>query len=424
MMKRLFATLWLLPLIGFSQTEQDIESQLGQIKGQIDLNQRETKAVQATITDLKKKGDQLKLDFLHLELKKFGYPIGVESEQTKHKAMVISYNEKHEQANWVFHKILPDVAEGNFTRTNDFRVDSTISTLSSQQEDYFLVKKGVNGEKVYDGFGYDRGHLAPSADFRWNQEALSESYFYSNMAPQDPLLNREKWAELEGILRAYVIRTKHPLYVVTGPILNDSLPKIIRSVNEVSIPKQFFKAVYDPIDGQAMAFILSNDYCKKLIRNYAVSIDEVEKASGLNLFPNIKNQEAIEVKFEFKHWLPEGQKNDAQPLSASALPKNAVNTVDAKKFMKTGKKKTVCGTVVSTKKSKKGNTFLNLDKSFPNHIFSATIWKSNAINFSYEPHVYLMGKEVCIKGKIGDNQGIPTINIEKEEAIELLNSPE
>jgi endonuclease G len=49
--------------------------------------------------------------------------------------------------------------------------------------------------------GWDRGYLAPSADFRWSEKALSESYFYSNMSPQLDDFNREGWAELEGLLR-------------------------------------------------------------------------------------------------------------------------------------------------------------------------------------------------------------------------------
>ncbi len=420
MMIRTLAILFLLPLTGMSQ-DKTLE-ELKQVQKKIKANESQTKEAKATLQHLQKVGDDLKLDLLQLELQQFGYPEGANGEETRHMAMVISYNEKHEQANWVFHKILPDVAEGNFTRTNDFRIDSSISTISAQQEDYFLVKTDAKGDKIYDGFGYDRGHLAPSADFRWNQQALSESYFYSNMSPQDPLLNREKWAELEGVLRGYVIRTQHPLYVVTGPVLTDGLPKIARSVNDVSIPKYYFKVAYDPIDGQGIGFILPNNYCKKLIRKYAVSIDSVEQFSGLNVFPAINNQEGVESKYDFNHWLPEGQQNDTEPLSESELPKNAVNTVQAKALMGSGKKATVCGSVVSTKKSKKGNVFLNLDKSFPNHIFSVTIWNSNRVNFSYEPHVYLKNQEVCVTGKVKENQGIPTINVEKEEAIELLGA--
>ena len=117
--------------------------------------------------------------------------------------MILGYNENHEQAQWVSHIVLPDVEKGNVSRTNNFRKDELVTSGTASKADYWYS-------------GYDRGHLAPSADFRWSKTALSESYFYSNMAPQLPELNREKWAELENAIREYVIENKIQVYVVTG----------------------------------------------------------------------------------------------------------------------------------------------------------------------------------------------------------------
>jgi endonuclease G len=86
-----------------------------------------------------------------------------------------------------------------------------------------------------------------------------------------------------------------------------------------------------------------------------------------------------------------------------------------------GEKKEICGTVVSTHLSKNKHTFLNLDKSFPNQIFSLTIWNSNLHNFSYQPHIELKNKKVCVRGKITDNKGVATMNIENERAINFLD---
>ena len=96
-----------------------------------------------------------------------------------------------------------------------------------------------------------------------------------------------------------------------------------------------------------------------------------------------------------------------------------INSVQAKYNI--GTKSTVCGTVVSTKFSEKsGATFLNLDKKFPNQIFSATIWKDNRANFSYIPEVELNNRKVCITGKIESNKGIPTMNISNEKSIKFI----
>ena len=79
------------------------------------------------------------------------------------------------------------------------------------------------------------------------------------MSPQLDKFNREKWADLEGLLRGYVY--DHPetqLYVVTGPLLNDSLAKIERGVNKVSIPNYFYKVALDLKNKKAIAFIMPN----------------------------------------------------------------------------------------------------------------------------------------------------------------------
>jgi hypothetical protein len=61
-----------------------------------------------------------------------------------------------------------------------------------------------------------------------------------------------------------------------------------------------------------------------------------------------------------------------------------------------------------------------MDKRFPNQIFTATIWKSNVVNFSYEPEKFLMNKKVCIRGKVKDYEGVPSIYPENEKAVKIL----
>ena len=81
----------------------------------------------------------------------------------------------------------------------------------------------------------------------------------------------------------------------------------------------------------------------------------------------------------------------------------------------------ICGTVVSTKLSSKGNIFLNLDKQFPNQVFSISIFKDFVPNFSYKPDIFLAGKTICVTGKITNFNGVPSVSIENEKAIEVLD---
>jgi len=353
--------------------------------------------------------EQLKLHKIQNDLIAVGNPVCNEKvEVIYHEAIILGYNEKHEQAQWVSHIILPDVEKGNVSRTNNFRKDKLVTSGTASKADYWYS-------------GYDRGHLAPSADFRWSKTALSESYFYSNMAPQLPELNRERWAELENAIREYVIENKIQVYVVTGGILHDSLP-VMRNQdreNEVSIPNLFYKVILDNSNHRGIGFVMPNGICDYPIMSYAISIDSVEVLTGINFFSKIKDEDFIEQKINIDIWQSGSKKGDVAPLNPTTLEKGMINTVQAKYNI--GTKSTVCGTVVSTKYSEKsGATFLNLDKKFPNQIFSVAIWKDNRPNFSYMPEIELNNRKVCITGKIENNKGIPAMNISNEKSIIII----
>lgn len=388
----------------------------------IDL-QNKLKVIQSEKDSINSLIENYKLESIRYQLKKYGLPKLEKGDVLiEHSALMLVYNEKYEQAKWVAHIILPDIKQGNIGRSNDFRPDTLISTGSSVEKDYFIKTLLPDSTYKYDGFGYDRGHLAPSADFRWSEKALSESYFYSNMSPQVPALNREGMADLENLLRTYVIVNNTPIYVVTGPILNDSLKKIERGVNKVSIPNKFFKVALDLKNKKAIAFILPNARLSSPVISYTHCIDELEQITGIDFFANLPDstQEMLESQNIPKDWLVGRQKFDVPPLRGDQLPKHCINTIQAYEYMDKNKTVTVCGTVSSTKNTKKGNIFINLDKSFPNQIFSITIWSSEVVNFSYQPSKYLMSKKICVSGKINNNKGLPSMNIKNESQVEIL----
>ena len=342
---------------------------------------------------------------------------------TKHHALVISYNEEHEQANWVAHKINKKIIDGNVSRTNNFRVDSQIKSGSSEEKDYFLKTKLPSGKYTYDGFGYDRGHLAPSADFKWSKTALSDSYYYSNMSPQLPEFNRKGWANIEGFLRSYVYENETDLLVITGPFYNKNVNKSERSINNMSIPDYFFKVAVDLKNMLGVGFLVPHEKLTSPIESYMVSIDSIEAFTGYDFNFQLPDstENKLEKEMEVKSWQNKKNRGNVAPIDSKKLPKGAFNTVQARQFSDEGKKVTICGKVVSTKLSKNGHTFLNLDQAFPNQIFSATIWKSNSIHFSFPTHIKLKDKYVCLEGKITDNKGTPTMDLTNEKNISYVD---
>lgn len=396
------------------------------VVGQTELEKKseELASIKAKEQDLISEIEKLKLESAIFSMKSVGFPVTTKKlEIIEHLGMVLGFDCDYKMASWAFHVLTPDVSFGTVSRSNDFRVDEKSACGSAQEADYFLRKEREDGTFEYDGFGYDRGHLAPSADFRWSANALSESYYYSNMTPQHPDFNRESWAALEGLLRKTVDQEKKQFYIITGPVLHDSLPIIERSVNKLKIPEYHYKIIVDASSDnpRGMAFLMPNRKCEKRLSEYVISIDSLEILTGIDFFPEMNDalESKIEAKAEFTSWKTQGKIGDVEPLDALELPKGYYNSQQA--ASKVGKTVSIVGKVVSAKFIPKSqSTFLNLDQSFPNQIFSIMIWKDGRRNFSYQPEKELDGKYIVVKGRVElDKNGVPGITVTSEEQIQL-----
>jgi len=382
---------------------QSIEEQLN-----IKLDERSALSSQLELIDA-----QI-IDFKLMQTIEDMKALGMPSENyIEHSAMILEYDEAHEQAKWVAHMILPEIRDGKVARTNDFRIDNKILTGSARQQDYFLTDTLSNGKVEYNGFGYDRGHLAASADFRWSAKALSESYYYSNISPQLADFNREAWKDLESLLRNYVISHNVPLYVVTMPILKEGLPVIQESSNKLSIPEQYAKVAYDPVNKRCIGFIMDHRKLEKAIHNYAVTVDEVEELSGLDFFTELN--EAYETVIDKKAWFDNLAAGDVDPIAQPSLPPGHFNTVTVAKHI--GYDAIVCGKIVSSRYSKKGNLWLNLDKAYPKSIFNIFIRKEHLTDFEYDITKLYENQTVCVEGKVQYFSDNPTINIKDDSGI-------
>jgi len=357
--------------------------------------------------------DSAKLAIIRRDLRANGLPKVHEGEEVvEHPGHMLVFDQRHKQSKWVAHIATTDLITGNLARIDSFEVDPKVKGGTAVTVDYWYS-------------GYDRGHLVPSADMRWNYDALKATYLYSNVSPQKPELNRESWAELEDWVRRYVNFSKSRVYVVTGPVLREGLPVMQKPnrQNDVSIPEHFYKVIADLDSDQpkGIAFLQANGVNDHPTISYAVTIDSVEALTGIDFFASLPGdlQERIESTFDAKAWYAEGDPNygEVAPLKAP-LPKGMFNTVQAKYHI--GKTVTICGTVVSTRKTAKAQAiYLNFDRLHPNQDFYATIWSYNGPNFSYDPEIYLKDRVVCVTGKLTEFDGIPRISINNEKEVVL-----
>lgn len=194
-------------------------------------------------------------------------------ELVRHTWYTLGYSEDHEQAEWVAYELTRDHLNENWAdRPNTFRPDPEVRTESATPRDY-------------SSSGYDKGHLCPAADMAFDASAIDETFFMSNMSPQVPAFNMGIWRELEELTRDWARRFNH-LYVVTGPVLTQpGLGQI--GFSKVTVPSYYYKVLLAPDQQRAIAFILPNQVSENLVTDYACSIDKVEKATGIDFFPQL-----------------------------------------------------------------------------------------------------------------------------------------
>lgn len=175
------------------------------------------------------------------------------------------------------------------TRTNDFRPDPEIPRDAQ-----------ARSQRDFARSGYDQGHLSPAGDFRaYAPEVMSESFYYSNIVPQDADNNRHAWQKLEIFTRQWA-QARGKVYVVTGPIYSGGKtlgPPLGDS--KLAVPTHLFKAVVDYDRMEAIAFVLPNKpiapegagsygprgpslkQWEQELSKYIVSVRDIEAWSGL-----------------------------------------------------------------------------------------------------------------------------------------------
>jgi endonuclease G, mitochondrial len=197
-----------------------------------------------------------------------------------HKYFKIAYDPEVRLARYVSYVMTASqLRQKNATREDKFIADP------------FLKEKNIPHvlPSEYVKSGYDRGHLAPSADFAFSKEANAVTFVMSNMAPQSPGLNRDAWRRLEDQVRKWACG-EEKVTVITGPVISPSLPTL---KSGLVIPQKFFKIVIDetpPV--KIISFLYQQTDKGDVLQERMIKLNDLEKISGIAFnseFPEMKN---------------------------------------------------------------------------------------------------------------------------------------
>jgi endonuclease G len=119
-----------------------------------------------------------------------------------------------------------------------------------------LLREETDLSKDYNGSGFDRGHIAPAADNQCSgKDAMTQSFYFSNMAPQYPSLNRGDWKTLESETRKLAL-DKDSIKIWAGSVGE------VKKVGRLSIPQKCWKVIYVKATGEWLAYVFENDASK------------------------------------------------------------------------------------------------------------------------------------------------------------------
>ena len=207
----------------------------------------------------------------------------------RYDAFDVHFNSERGIANCAVYELTRNELNGMVERGNEFTADPGV--------------KGCPSPEDYAGSGFDRGHLVPAGDLKWNGTAMRQSFLLTNVAPMHKALNEGGWVKLEEKVREWTVRDS-ALLVFTGPVVSDSDTTLANG--RVKVPSAYYKVIMAPCvrPMRAIAFIYPNGHCNGRLSQYAVSVDEVERRTGLDFFPTLptEEQQRLESSIHLDAW--------------------------------------------------------------------------------------------------------------------------
>ena len=202
-----------------------------------------------------------------------------------YKYFSVSYCEETKISEWSIYYYNKERFEApSFPRPNNFQSDP--------------LGRGADLSD-YKYSGYDRGHLTPARDMAFDQIALKESFYMTNMSPQTPQLNRGAMKKLENFIKTNLVdwtNRMKGLVIITG-FTNESVGNI-KKKSVIPVPKYYYKVIIDVKVNRAIAFLLPNNANRSTgVMDYIVSFEDLESMTGLDFFYKLDD----DIEFELEN---------------------------------------------------------------------------------------------------------------------------
>ena len=224
----------------------------------------------------------------------YGFPFGApaSNDMIIHDSYALSSNDDTKFADWVAYRLTVHEVDGDIGLDRNWKSEQWLDGEETlEASDY----KGANS-----AFDYERGHQAPLGSFKRSVHA-SQTNHLSNITPQKSDLNQGPWKELESNVRELVMKG-NTVYVVTGPLYERNMPELPKADEPHKVPSGYWKVVLMPTGSKTFeyaAFIMDQNSARNdAVRSKVVTIDEVEKRSGLDLLWELDDatENALEAK--------------------------------------------------------------------------------------------------------------------------------
>ena len=218
-------------------------------------------------------------------------PDGMTNEIIDYEGFTVYFNSNTHIPNCTVYELTREETNGTLPRDDNFHQDETVEGCPSLDD--------------YKFSGYDRGHMVPAGDMKWNAQAMSDCFSLANMVPQKKALNSGAWNKLEQKVRNWAERDS-ALIVITGPIVAASDLNITIGESGVVVPSKLFKIILAPYATpmRAIAIVYPNEKPIGGLAEHIVSVDEIEAATGMDFFATMPDdiENKIEAISDLNQW--------------------------------------------------------------------------------------------------------------------------